>query len=454
MSDGDVRSIWEKIDKSVLARPGKPDEGTPSIADEDAGSPRWRRIRWLAADAVGFGLWLYVFAKVFIADFDRWVLDRVAPQWMWLVDFRAFVFMTLAALVLLLFRRKNAWWMVYVVVWPLVVLFWKIPRFYYKRRDWLLLLGSMHIVWTFFRSLRFGFAGFTVVILSILGILLSDSPYLLGAAAIALVLTWFASLYKAFRYSVVPSRFVRSQRSLLDRILRSDQFWSLVALEEAVKRPEIEQLNRDQATNAITKATTGLIAYRAGHLWAYQLDRYRRSGVSILFSAVSVAALVLQALVTFAFVNMAIYTLDPSQFNFTEVPGVATFVYYSFASIFMSEVSMLVPAGPWAASVQVVAGFSSGVLLLLLVVTLVFSVRQSRTDKEATRAIRQMRRRSNEFADRLAAEYELSLDELLRRLDELGSGLIGVVSYLSAQLPDAVDEEDDEDDDDVVVGVS
>ena len=275
-----------------------------------------------------------------------------------------------------------------------------------------------------------------------LAVLFAESGPVLAVAASTLFLLWLITLFQAFRYAVVPSRFVRAQRSLLTRIFDSDAFWKMCALEDRVKNPELVKLDREQLTAVLTRASTGLVAYRAGHLWAYELDRYRRSGASILFSAASVATLVVQGVITFTLVNCALYKVQPGQFAFDRAPSFATFIYYSFNSIFVSEISALRPVGDLASLVQVAAGFTCAVLVVLLVVTLVFSFRHSRTDKAATKAIRQMRRRSEQFATKLSEEYETTLDELLRRLDEMGSGLLTVISYLSSQVPDDDDRDE------------
>lgn len=449
MAGEQLPTIWDKIDASVgvlglVEQP--PGSREPEAAGKGARSAGRRRLRFALADIAGSALWIYAFAKIFIADFDRWVVERVAPGVIWLVDYRAFGFLAIATVILLLLRKRKAWWMVYILAFPLVILFWKLPRFYYRRRNWVLLIGTLHVAWTCFRGLRFGVAVLTLIAASVLSILLVDLPWLLWTASGVLTATWFAALVVAFRDAIAPSSFVRSQRSIMNRVLDSDRFWNFVALEDRVKSAEVERLDREQLNSVMTRASVGLITHRSGLVWAYQLDKYRRSGVSNLFSVISIASLILQAIVTFTFINLALFKLDPSQFVFDAEPGVPTFVYYAFGSIFVSEVSLLTPGGDWASALQVLAGFSAGVLGLLLVVTLFFGIRHARADEAATKAIQQMRRRSDEFARRVAQEFELvSIDELLRRVMSLGAvGLGGIIAYLNAQLSDVQDEEDGE----------
>ena len=117
-------ALWDKVDPTVL--PSK--DPSAAAAKEEKEKVKWKRTKWALADLVGWFIWTYAILKLFVADFDRWILANVAPQAMWLVDFRFFVLLTALAVALLLFRKKRAWWIVYVLAFPLVVLFFKIPR--------------------------------------------------------------------------------------------------------------------------------------------------------------------------------------------------------------------------------------------------------------------------------------------------------------------------------------
>jgi hypothetical protein len=62
-------------------------------------------------------------------------------------------------------------------------------------------------------------------------------------------------------------------------------------VDKSVRDPALVRMNETQQQQFLLKVGTGLIAHRGSHFWAYGLDHYRKSGASIVFSAVSIIGL-------------------------------------------------------------------------------------------------------------------------------------------------------------------
>lgn len=146
--------------------------------------------------------------------------------------------------------------------------------------------------------------------------------------------------------------------------------------------------------------------------------------------------LMAHALVTFSLINTALFDLRPEQFAYSSVPSGPVLVNYSLASLWVGEISALTASGPISASINVFAGISAGFVLLVLVVTLIFGLRQSKDEAIALDEIGRMRRRADEFAERLGHEHDLTVEELHAKLSELGYYFVRVVDYLTRELAD------------------
>jgi hypothetical protein len=429
--DGQL-SLWDKLEPQRASSSEK-------VNDENAGGakrPEWvLKLLWIGIDLVASAWWLYVLLRVFVGDFDRWVVQAVAPSLAWMLDYRLFGVLLAAALCLIFVKRKYFWFALYVLFFPLVVFLWKLPRFLYRRRSWTLLLGTVHVLVATIRGFKFTLVSVTTAAFAFLIIVASTNHVLLSGASVALLALWFASLYKAFRYSLAPARFVRQQQRLLERVLLSDRAWTWFEVDKSVRDPALVKMNDTQQQQFLLKVGTGLIAHRGSHFWAYRLDHYRKSGASIVFSAVSIIGLLLQAIITFMFVNEAVYKISADQFHVENAASYMLFAYYSFASLFVSEISAITPVGSWAAAIQIVAGFSAAVVVFILIATIFFGIRQSRTDESANEAISQMRVKGDEFALRLSGEYELSMDAISRHLTDFGWDFLGILAYLTREAP-------------------
>ncbi|GGB88535.1 hypothetical protein GCM10011314_30410 [Knoellia flava] len=140
-------------------------------------------------------------------------------------------------------------------------------------------------------------------------------------------------------------------------------------------------------------------------------------------------------LFTFTFVNMAVYKSAPQEFLAGYEPSLATFAYYTSSSASFGEISALIPKGSLATAVNLLTGVGSGVIICMLIASVVLGFRQTREDEAATKQIEAMRREADEFEDRLAREYGLGPDELVRRLEELGVGFVKLIPFLFVRRP-------------------
>ncbi len=436
MSQHKQLSIWDKLDPAQLGSMQKPASGFFSRPDESKWSRRRRLLFWRSLDALSMFLWAYTFARAFVGDVDRWLLGKAVPGLVWILDFRIFGFLLLASLLLLLVKRKYLWVPLYVIFFPLVLLCWNLPRFLRRRGSWTFALGVVHVLVSSVQGVRFTVVSLTVAAFACLAIVVSQEEMVLLVAAAALVLLWAHLLVRAFKYALSPARFVHAQQRALGRVLGSDAFWKLVSVKEGLRDPRLVRFDSEQANQLMLSTGLGLAGYRASQFWAFRLDEYRRSGASIVFSAAAIIGLLVQAVLTFTFVNGAIYKADPSQYAVDGEVGYPLLAYYSFASLFVNEISAMAPRGGMAAAAHLAGGFSTAVLVFILIATLFFGIKQSRTDESATAAIAEMRRRGDEFAARLSKEYEQPVEHLLRRFTDLGWDFFGILTYLAQHIPE------------------
>jgi hypothetical protein len=150
--DATVEEVWDRIDTLVIqaAPAAAPEPVAPKqrTRGELRRVQRRRRVIRLL-DIVSSIYWLAVLIKLFVADVDRLVVGLLAPEATWILDFRWAIALTLLALILVMFRRGAiALSFAYVAAFPLVVIFWKVPRFFFKRQSPMLVAVAVTIVAT------------------------------------------------------------------------------------------------------------------------------------------------------------------------------------------------------------------------------------------------------------------------------------------------------------------
>jgi hypothetical protein len=149
--------IWAIIERGSTNPPTVPGATKPPAEDEE-NRREWGRLRRniRIADFFAAFVWIYSATKLFVADVDRMAIHRIFPQADWLVDFRLVFVAALALAVALFFWNKwTMAFVVYIVLFPLLVVVWKIPALIYRRHSWLLAMAVINSAVLFFRNLRF-----------------------------------------------------------------------------------------------------------------------------------------------------------------------------------------------------------------------------------------------------------------------------------------------------------
>src|SRR6266545_2816589 len=141
------------------------------------------RILWWVRECTAFGLWLFILTKVFVYDVDILFVGILPPQANTFLKYKFFVILGVIALLwLTLGNRRFFRTVAYVLYYPIVVLFWKIPKVLSK--NWVLLLVFAPAIHSLITNFRMNFILSVGALLSGLVILLSNSPpYLIAAMA-------------------------------------------------------------------------------------------------------------------------------------------------------------------------------------------------------------------------------------------------------------------------------
>lgn len=424
-----TQTIWDKIDvEEYLAAQALATGSQSGTAEKDEPKAGWAKVKhltyWWSLKLVAVGFWIYVPARLFIGDVDRWVVSRVSPGLQWLLDYRFFFFLAALTVALCIFRR----WIylgavIYIVFFPVILCIFYVPRFLSRQRTWMPTVGVLNVFWVTLRSIRFTACAFCLFAFCALAITVDAWGGLQVMAIVGLLGLWTVLLARACLSAVRPVSFIRSQQRLIGRLQAGTGGQNLAAPSEKYLRPDVVKLSKAEIDNVVMQASIAVCLYAAGYFMAEQLERYRKSGAAVIFSVVGIALLFLEAIAIFTLVNLGTWHVGRDQFEYASEPTFATFVRYTLNSLFPGEINALQPARDAATWVSIYSGVSVGIIVLTLVAALVFSVRSAREDVAATQSIEEMRRRSDSYAERLVAEYGLPLAQLVERLAQMGGAV-------------------------------
>jgi hypothetical protein len=422
-------SFWDKIDYSLVVSPAPAE---PTQQDLDAAQKQkkaWRRSRPFL-DALGTLFWAYVILQVFFIDVDKDLLGSYA-------DYRFFLFAFLLAVLFLVVRKTWAvvFIVLYILFFPLVVVLWKVPKLLYMTHSPIAFMAAANVLASVFSDLKRSVIVGALIAFAGLAIAVSDTRWVLGVASVALAVLLVRALYRTFKDTAVPNRFLQMQQGIIRRALDAKFVRGLLEPAQDLRRADIEKFNQGQQTTVIQSLGNAVISHRLLNFWAYQLDRYRRSAASVLLNAGAYLWLLVRSVVALAFLNLALYHADPHAFSYSEAPDFLTFVRYVIAGLYGGEIKALSPASALASALSV-ATFVVGVLVVgSAVVTSFLSYKASRDDTEIRLIIKQIKDESDRLDARVRENYDVSVPEAIQRLEDLKYGLMGVITALSTRIP-------------------
>jgi hypothetical protein len=423
--------LWEKIDLQLL----QPASTTTGAVSPTTTGSLGSAIRSIVAELFGWLVWGYIFVKLFVIDFDSLIAQHLFPDHRNLIYYKVFGVIIIAAVTLLV-ARKALGWVLYVVFFPFVVIFWKIPRIIYRTRSWIVFFAVANAVVHFFQDLPRNFAVWTVSLLACLVILVKvHSGVVILAAAVFLVLHLFSSFYRAIKQSFTPSAFIRLQQNAIQQVTKSDAINRACHLNDTLKNDSITKFNKEQLTALTTSLQYGIMANRGFIYWAYQLERYRTSGTPQIFAVITYFRLFIQTIFAFSVLNMAVFQFNPNAYMFSRPPGFLAFVHYSLSSLFVNEISGLSASSTTAMILKIAGGIVGPLLLGTLILNLMIGRKQSSQDSEMKSVIAQLKRQGAQLEAQIENEYEISLHDAMKKLADMHVGFIAFVYKWSSDIP-------------------
>ena len=138
--------------------------------------------------------WCYLVAKVAIFDFDTYIITKYFPHLVQVLYYKLFLFAAIISILWLsLGKKRFPQFVLYVVVYPIIILIWKIPKTIF--RNWSISIVFAPSVFEFVTKFRRYFIMNTLVAFSAIFILTSYNKILLSISMLILATFLVFHLY-------------------------------------------------------------------------------------------------------------------------------------------------------------------------------------------------------------------------------------------------------------------
>lgn len=378
-------------------------------------------------------IWIYLFIKIFIFEIDIYIIQKYFPSFSWLFKYKFFIFIALLAILWMILRNKRFFgFILFTIVYPFFLLFWRIPKLLFKTKNWVGIFAALGILVSFFNSLKLNFMIFTLLSVSGLLIIISNAKFTLIPSIIVFFL--FLILHFIRRFSYGFKKF-----SILNKYASSViKFWQQVqsAIRSSEEQKTIQQkktAEEEEANQRSNRLQWLLILNKACYFLASKLRYIQKGGIAFLYYFSSLLYSVFLVILVFAFQNLALYKIDPSSFNNPPKGKFMFFFYYSFNTLFKNNIPDFYPRGSLARlfnSTEIFFGF----LVLVILVYLLFTIIREKHKEEIESSIIVIKKQGTELGKIIDNEYHLSVDQAIKEIEKIKGSMLKIIYYFMVNI--------------------
>lgn len=129
---------------------GEKNNVDPKIISEKQGTKLKKR-KPLIRDIASILFWAYLIIKLFVFDLDIYLIQKYFPNYSWVIEKKFFIILGILAIIFLIARKKKILqYVLYVLFYPLILVFWKIPFLIFKQNNWILIFAFIDSIISFF----------------------------------------------------------------------------------------------------------------------------------------------------------------------------------------------------------------------------------------------------------------------------------------------------------------
>ena len=353
-------------------------------------------------------IWSLVFIQIFYGDHIGDLFNFLFPDSGWIENYRLFIFLLICGVIGLTAGAKFLVTLfLFVLSYPLIlflwsipkILLWKIPKLLQNRNSGFGLYFFFNQVLNFFFKIRTHLISGSLFIISVGIIVNSTNSNMLYSAVVflLLLLTWHF-LNRTFiainSEALVSSDIPRIGEDRLKIDVKNGKEIDHNNLQESV--------SASQQQNVMNYKLLTFINERA------QTIKRDKNYVIILLYRVAVSYVI--SLVSLSLVNHTLFLANSLSFSTTETISLFDSFFYTFKSMYGSEVSFMLPSSTFARAINILAPMCCG-YIFLFIVTVFFSIHSDKYSEKLDEAIETTQLMINNMEADFEGLHSITLDK-------------------------------------------
>lgn len=373
-----------------------PDSGLKDVKKTKTLSPF---VRWIR-EIIAIFCWSLALVHLLFFDVVSYLVTNY-PKLEVVVNYRFLLMIGITALLwFFLGNSRFIYLVLYIIGYPIVILFWYVPRLLIH--NWALFIAFSPAVHAIVTTCRHSFLFFSGLIISSFVVFLAQNPPLkitcMAFLGVYLILHYVRRFRTAFTPSTVFANLTEIIHSIWIKIQESD------LLKPLEGDPDSEGYKQKLGTNLLSiYAVTSLL-----HVFGERLQEVVKSRKLDLYFICSLLYTFFLTAIIFSIEYFGLEHLIPGSFTGIAKPGFFEFVGLSISTLMPKDISPLKPVSGLAQIFVYFELFSSLLIIVLLVFVILTSIRE-RYKQDLDGVVKEIGAAADSFRDVILSNFELTL---------------------------------------------
>lgn len=348
------------------------------------------------------GIWIVVFRG------DFFLTNALPVDYVWIVRTIPFVYILL---VLTLMFKSKWYYNLSLLFYPILLIFWFIPKTILNKGKIYLLSSYVNFIFIRFKRLKSTIIHSSITILSILLLIVTDSNVVRVFCMLYFSFFYYKIVVKYIKQSLQPIQLfgVNVEKTLDDFIKSPEKSHSIIkSFEELKSDDKLKEVDRK-----LKRVERLIIANTLIEYFGTNLSGFKGKRAFVISWIYQLIGFVIVTVLYYTFMNFELFIIDNQNFKTLIEPTLFDFFYYTVKTFIFSNIESILPVSVLARIIEILSFLTIGVFALIIVTSVIFSLRQDRINSNIQKATEVCLVQNRYIAEHIKHHYQMDIESVL-----------------------------------------
>jgi hypothetical protein len=355
---------------------------------------------------------------IVIFRLDLYLYNSLPEDLHWTIRIIPFAFF---GIVLLVMFCSKWYYNLALIFYPILLIFWFLPKLILAKGKIYLFSNYLSSIINTFKHFKYSILHFSLFIATLFLLLITDSTLIRILSVLIFSYFYYRFIIRYIRKSFNPPRLFGSdiEKAIDDIILSTEKGMFLVKAIEEQKQDE--KLSEDDAKNKRIEKLILLNFFIVN--FKDNLSGFNGKKAFVISWIYQLIGFFVTTLIFFTFINYELFSIDRQSFITTGQPLIFDFFYYTIKTVTFSNINDIIPSSIFAKSIEILSFLTLGVFLLIIVTSIIFSLRQDKLSENIRKATDLCVQQNEIIAQHIKSKYQTDIQSILNESSQIRTSL-------------------------------